>query len=97
MDKPPIVNEYTYKHFDATQNKKVEKDPRINLILAFIDNGRTKAKIAKASKISYWHLDDILHERQGLSTKMYNKIYKGLDKLVSKDSDLLQDFGMENL
>lgn len=69
---------------------------RINLIKAFIKNGRTLAAIANASKVSYWHLDDIIHERKILTTKTYSKIYKWLDKLVSKDSDLLQDFGMEN-
>jgi len=68
---------------------------RINLIKSFITNWRTLASIAKACKVSYGHLDDIIHERQGLTTKTYNKIYKGLDKLVSKDTDLLQDFGME--
>lgn len=69
---------------------------RINIIKAFIKNGRTLASIAKACKVSYGHLDDIIHERQALTTKTYNKIYKGLDKLVSKDADLLQDFGMDN-
>lgn len=70
-------------------------DIRINTILLLIKYGITKVQIAKASGISYWHLDDILHIRQPLTTKMYNKIYKGIDKLVSKYTDLLQDFGME--
>lgn len=73
-----------------------KQNDKVKLIKQWIKNWNNISDIAKLSKIPYVTMYSIVNGIRSLSAKNYNKIYKGMDKKIEKDMEILQDFGIKN-
>lgn len=71
-------------------------EKRTRLLKKWIANWTTVADIAKSSGVPYRTLYAVIDWNRPLSEAVYEKLYAGMDKKISKDMDILQDFGLKN-